>query len=282
MSLAASDCANDYAQRLRSLPPLPDVAQQIIQKMNDEFVDGNTVADIVAQDPAVAARLIGVGNSAYFGLPEPVADMRQIVNQVLGVDTVRSMAIALATQSLVSTEECPAFDSTRFWRRSLSVGISAQRIAYKMGEISATEQSFSYLLGLCHNLGLLVFANLEPERLQNVLLDSDDDEPLDVAIRQEFGTAIGELTLALCRHWRLPETLLAAYESANASVQPADGLPLVLHAAINATRNVTDAANDDNAGGTGSDDGIEAWEVAGALSDRERETVDQAVRALGR
>lgn len=281
MSLAASDCANDYAQRLRSLPPLPDVAQQIIRKMNDEFVDGNTVADIVAKDPAVTARLVGVANSAYFGLPEPVAEMRQIVNQVLGVDTVRSMAIALATQSLVSTEQCTAFNSTRFWGRSLSVGMSAQRVAFQMRELSATEQSFSYLLGLCHNLGLLVLANLEPERLQEVLLSRDEDEPLDAAIRQEFGISIGELTVALSRHWKLPETLLAAYDAANATAQPTEGLPLVLQAAINATRKAGDAANDDDAGDN-PEDALQELQAAGALSDRERETVDQAVRALGR
>jgi len=276
MSLPATNCATDYAQRLRSIPPLPEVAEQIIRKMNDEFVDGNTVADIVAKDPSIAARLIGVANSAYFGLPEPVAEMRQVVNQVLGVDTVRSMAIALATQSLVKTEACSAFDSVRFWRHSLSAGTSAQRISFQMKDLSGTERSFSYLLGLCHNLGLLVLASLEPERLQEVFLAREDDARLDDLVQEEFGVSIADLTLALSRHWKLPETLVDSYAAVAANTGQSEGLPMLLRAAVNAaTRR---AENDDNA------DAVEVCELeaAGVLSDRERSTIDEAVRALGR
>ena len=270
--------ADDITKQLRSLPPLPDVAQEIITKMSDEFVDGNTVADIVARDPAISARLIGVANSSYFGLAEPVADMRQVVNQVLGVDTVRSMAIALSAQSLIRTADCPEFDTTRFWRVSLSVATCAQRIAGQLEELGSTERAFSYLLGLCHNLGLAVLASIEADRLNRVLadVDPDTDAPLDDAILEEFGTSSKKVTVALATHWQLPEPLLDGYHRWAGAETNAIDLAFVLRTAIRASQR--NSANDDDFSEEPGD--VDPLEKSGALTVRERDNIDKSVNAM--
>ncbi|MEO0997574.1 MAG: HDOD domain-containing protein, partial [Pseudomonadota bacterium] len=191
MSQTATESAEHSAAPgldVSSLPPLPDVGMRILRKFGDEFIDGNEVAAVIERDPAICARLIGLANSAYFNLTRPAADMRDIVNRVLGVDTVRSLAFALATQQAFDTSRCPAFDARRYWRSALMTGDSCSRIASVVDDLTEEQRDLAYVFGLCHNLGLLALACVEPERLSGVLARRvDEAEPLNEGIAAEFG-----------------------------------------------------------------------------------------------
>ena len=173
--------ARDCVANVRMLPPLPTVAVDIMSKLGDEFIDGNEVADVVAQDPAICARLISLANSAYFALRTPVCDMREVVNRVLGADTVRSMALALASQRVLDTKDCPAFDIREFWRVALGTAAAAKRIAAVVDEVSPVERDSAYAMGLCHDLGLMALVCLEPVRMQQAL---EGDPSLAIADRR--------------------------------------------------------------------------------------------------
>ena len=279
MTTGSVEAARQFTAGIKALPPLPDVAQQIITRLSDEFVDGNLVADVVARDPAIAARLISVANSAYFGLAEPVADMREVVNRVLGVDTVRSIAIALAAKRLFDTSRCPAFDPPRFWRKSFSVGISCRRVASVVDDIEPPVRAFAYLVGLCHNLGLLTLACLEPARLSAILAGRDEDgETLDALLVDEFGTGSAAITLALAEHWRMPEPVLDAYSSRVSGDSSTPNLGIVLRAAIRAC----DFGAIDIEESVPGDFAVHDWPESMLPSAREQRGIEAAIAAFKR
>ncbi len=224
------------------LPPLPAVAHEIIATLGDEFVDGNNVADTVERDPAICARLLGLANSAYFGLRRPVSNMREVVNRVLGTDTVRSLALALATKQSFDVSRCPKFDAELFWRRALTSASSCKRIAAVVDELQPVEREFAYALGLCHNLGLMALAYLEPDKLNDVLLidRAKSGQSLSELLRASFGQSGEDFTVALATHWSMPEPLLAAYRdrAAASSTVAAAPLTMVLKAGIRAAEYV--------------------------------------------
>ena len=45
--------------------------------------------------------------------------MSEAISRVLGVDTVRSLVLAMAIQQSFNSRKCPAFNSERFWIQSL-------------------------------------------------------------------------------------------------------------------------------------------------------------------
>ena len=106
--------AKKIASLITALPPLPVTAQEILTCFGDEFIDASKVADVVEHDPGICAKLLGVANSAYFGLAEPVNDIREAVSRVLGVETVRSLVLAMALQRSFNSKKCREFDTTRF------------------------------------------------------------------------------------------------------------------------------------------------------------------------
>ncbi len=110
------------ARSIAALPPLPSTAQQILTCFGDEFIDAAKVAAVVDGDPAICAKLLGLANSAYFGLAEPVNTIGEAISRVLGVDTVRSLVLAMAIQCSFNSKGCPAFRTDQFWTQDFVNG----------------------------------------------------------------------------------------------------------------------------------------------------------------
>lgn len=207
--------ADSLASAIRMLPPLPDVAQQILDRFGDEYISASEVAAIVECDPAISARLFGLANSAYFGLSEPVTDMRKVVSRVLGPDTVRSMAFALAADRTFDLTACDHFDARRFWHTALNTAACARRIAKVVESLDANEREFAYLTGLCHNLGLLVVACTHPGDTDTVLAsgDSSPELAIDDLFKEALGYSLEDVTYELARHWDMPDVVINAFEA---------------------------------------------------------------------
>ena len=277
--------ARDCVANVRMLPPLPTVAVDIMSKLGDEFIDGNEVADVVAQDPAICARLISLANSAYFALRTPVCDMREVVNRVLGADTVRSMALALASQRVLDTKDCPAFDIRDFWRVALGTAAAAKRIAAVVDEVSPVERDSAYAMGLCHDLGLMALVCLEPVRMQQAL---EGDPSLAIADRVTdcFGFSSAVVTLALAEHWEMPLMMIETYR-ARVGEKPAEhAMASVLNAAVVAAEYNASAESYDSeeaaellATGSLNVSGADLAEAT-QMSEKQREALDGAVEAM--
>ena len=98
-AMSTNDTTVRIAESVKALPPLPATAHEILTCFGDEFIDARKVASVVEGDPGICAKLLGLANSAYFGLAEPVNDIAEAISRVLGVDTVRSLVLAMAIRS---------------------------------------------------------------------------------------------------------------------------------------------------------------------------------------
>ena len=189
-------------------------AQEILTCFGDEFIDASKVADVVEHDPGICAKLLGVANSAYFGLAEPVNDIREAVSRVLGVETVRSLVLAMALQRSFNSKKCREFDTTRFWAQALLTAEWCKKLVAVDGSASDTARDLAYSAGLCHNLGLMALAHMETDRTHAVLhVNRKNPEPgnLSRLFLDEFEFDHKIMTLELARFWALPEPMVAAY-----------------------------------------------------------------------
>lgn len=212
----------------QTLPPMPQIAMLIMEQFSDCYIDGNRVADLVEQDPAICARLIGLANSAYYGLRNPVADMREVVNRVLGVDNVRNLAFALATQRTFDTSACPSFDNVAFWTESLTIAQRCAGLAALLPAVSEEQRRIAKVFGLCHRLGLLALTCLQSGRVQRVLERVADGGELEEELQTEFGRTSTRMTYIVARQWELPRPILAGYEALAEGNPAADQLAVAL------------------------------------------------------
>lgn len=236
-----SDTAANLAKSIMALPPLPATAQEILTCFGDEFIDAEQVASVVEGDAGICAKLLGLANSAYFGLSEPVSNMEQAISRVLGVDTVRSLVLAMAVQQSFSSKKCPAFDVERFWLASLMTAECCKKIAAADEEFEIAERDLAYSAGLCHNLGLMALTHIEADRSCQVLMHNDEQiesGSLTRWFQEEFKTDHKIMTAELARLWSLPSPMIAAYHSrAFPGTQSEYRLGLVVNAGVTAVQN---------------------------------------------
>lgn len=244
MTVATSitDTSVRIAKSITALPPLPATAQEILTCFGDEFIDAKKVASVVEGDPGICAKLLGLANSAYFGLAEPVNDIAEAISRVLGVDTVRSLVLAMAIQQSFDSRDCAAFDVQRFWMTSLMTAECCKKIASADASADDTERDLAYSAGLCHNLGLMALVHIEPTRSCKVLkahCEQGQPHGLSILFNEEFDTDHKIMTAELGRIWSLPSPMLAAYQyRAFPNTACDERLGLVVAAAVAAVENV--------------------------------------------
>jgi HD-like signal output (HDOD) protein len=234
--------AKKIAEAIAALPPLPATAQQILTCFGDEFIDADKVADVVESDPGICAKLLGLANSAYFGLPEPVNNIREAISRVLGVDTVRSLVLAMAIQQSFNTRTCPAFSARRFWMQSLLTAECCKKIVAADDKASDVDRDLAYTSGLCHNLGMMALAHMEPQKTHSVLNSFHETEEagnLGDMFVNELETNHRIMTAELARCWSLPAPMTAAYQHRAFPDEPYDGrLGLIVVSAATAVGNM--------------------------------------------
>lgn len=210
-----SETASRLAESIGALPPLPATAQEILTCFGDEFIDAEKVTSVVEGDPGICAKLLGLANSAYFGLAEPVNNMSEAISRVLGVDTVRSLVFAMAVQQSLNSKQCPGFDPTRFWTQSLLTAECCKKIALADASAGDDVRDLAYSAGLCHNLGMLALVHMEPGQTNTVFAAHQElaqPDSLAALFSKEFGTDHRAMTAELGRAWSLPAPMVSAYE----------------------------------------------------------------------
>jgi HD-like signal output (HDOD) protein len=229
------------AESIAALPPLPATAQEILTCFGDEFIDAKKVTAVVEGDPGICAKLLGLANSAYFGLAEPVNNIGEAILRVLGVDTVRSLVLAMAIQQSFNSRKCPEFDTGRFWTQSLLTAECCKKIAAVDKQVTDAIRDLAYSAGLCHNLGLLAIAHMEPQTT-NMALQAHSGEQkagdLRNVLHDKLNTDHRIMTAELARIWSLPGPMVAAYQfRAYSDPQSTERLGVILSAAAVAVGN---------------------------------------------
>ena len=79
--------------RIRQLPSTPRLYFQIIEALQSSTASTQTIAEIVARDPALTAKILHLVNSAFFGVARSISDAGEAV-QLLGVSRIRSLALS--------------------------------------------------------------------------------------------------------------------------------------------------------------------------------------------
>jgi putative nucleotidyltransferase with HDIG domain len=189
----------------RALPTLPQVVTHILETLNDDNADADSLVQRLNTDPVIVARLLAAANSSAFGLASQVASTRQAI-LVLGLETVRTITLATALIEQVGNVTS-GFDSRQLWRHSVGVATCARVIAEQIGRNPET----AFSAGLLHDIGQLLMVTVAPDACAEVRIRMrQEDVGITAAEHSVFGYdhAIAGGELARC--WRLPEDIVGA------------------------------------------------------------------------
>jgi HD-like signal output (HDOD) protein len=222
---AIRDLLEDPALRaavhgIGALPSPPAVAQELLALIDADDVSAVGLARIVERDVALAAKVLQLVNSGFFGVPQEITDLRRAI-PLLGIDVLRTLAIRQgALREFRPDPRLSGFSLEALEARSRRVAQLASRLT-RTGETARTAVS----AGLLHDVGALVLASRAPERYSAALaaVAADPALALSEAEVDAVGVShavVGSYLLAL---WGLPESVVEAVRLHHAA--PAATLP---------------------------------------------------------
>lgn len=190
----------EMTARLHKLPAMPVVAAELLSSLASEDTEVDALARRIAQDQAIAARVLRVANSPFYGLQTQVGSIRDAI-VVLGFSTVRSLVLTATVVSGLPAGRCPGFSQELFWRHGLGVAVAARALARKLGR-RADEL---FIAGLLHDIGRLAMVVVAPEDYAEVIATSRAQD----CTRQEaemsvFGYDHAAVGAALAQRWNFP------------------------------------------------------------------------------
>ena len=231
--------------RTAELAPLKTVAAKAIALAEDERTAALDLANVISSDQALTSKLLRLANSAYYGYSRRVSNVREAVI-LLGMRTVRSVAIASAIMEAFRPPPIEGWDPELFWAHSVMVGVVAEHLAR---ESRAARPEDAFTAGVVHDIGKLAMAVVEPDRFRATVRRILDGVPPAEAERESFGVEHWQVGSRLAQRWRFPEPLVAAIrDHARAEPKRLDSLADVVAAANLACNKVGYAAGFDWSG----------------------------------
>lgn len=143
------------------LPPLPRVVADVERELMMPDPSAAAVARSIERDPALAATILRLANSALYLRRSPVSAVGQAVTR-LGLTETRRVVLAAALMGL--WRKVPGVDLERFWSHSIAVAfVSSLLLPHVKQGISNEAAQTVFTAGLLHDIGALILAQRFPE-----------------------------------------------------------------------------------------------------------------------
>lgn len=140
------------------LPTLPEIALRVRQTADDPKVSLAQMAEVIAQDAALSARMMKVANSAFMGRSIKVSTLSQAVTRI-GLSQIKNIATAMALEQLfVSEYKQVQQQLDKLWRDNIQVAAIAVAClkSYQANQPNCKlSPDVMTLCALVHNIGAL-------------------------------------------------------------------------------------------------------------------------------
>jgi len=199
---------NAILTKVDNIKPLPVNVTRAIKLMSDPDVDVRDVAAAIALDQALAARILKLANSAYYGFTHPASTLHEAVVR-LGFRRTKTVLFTV-TYSNTLNRRVSGYNLARgvLWQHSVAVAMVAQRLSQRVAYPAPDE---AYIAGLLHDIGKLMIAQyyqLDWEQLLN--LGESQKLMLFEVERYLYDIDHAQVGGALAHKWNLPAVLQEA------------------------------------------------------------------------
>mgnify|MGYP000128993990 CR=1 FL=1 len=196
-----SDSSSDIRNRLLTtrLPAMPQLLLKLLQLCQDEDAGAAEFAQLIQQDPALAAKLLAISNSSAYARNGQKASLGQAV-QLLGTQLIKTLVISESVFKVFN--QFSHAGSARlggFWQHSLHAAVAAELIARRIHYPRVEE---AYLAGLLHDVGRLALYAVAPADYAPYI-ETVDDLALCASEAEQFQITHTDAGAWLMSRWNL-------------------------------------------------------------------------------
>jgi len=193
------------AKSASQLFTLPEICLKIQDLIYDPSSSAADIAELIAVDPSLSARLLKIANSSFYNFPSQIDSLSRAIN-LIGTEDLYNLSLATSTPDAFSSlDNSEHIDIAAYWRHSVMTGLIGRSLGQQCG-VRHTESLF--LAGLFHNLGQLVVLEQLPELFIKVEeLKNGITPPWEIE-KNVIGYTYADVGAELLRCWKMPDNIL--------------------------------------------------------------------------
>ena len=185
------------------LPSPPAVAVRILDAVQNKESALKDIADIIASDPALSAKMLRVANSGYYSRGGPISNIQRAMT-ILGTNVIKNIALSFVIAESFSDQEQAGFDFELFWKRCVIGAVASDLLAAKIGQ----KNDDLFITALLQDIGSLIIALSKTDEYCRVFNDCEIfDLELEDIERKTFGFDHSQVSYALLQNWQLPDEI---------------------------------------------------------------------------
>jgi HD-like signal output (HDOD) protein len=188
------------------LPPLPALVDRLLSTVRSPDATATDVASLLASDPGLVAEILKLVNSAYYGLPRKITEVRHAV-AYLGLAEIERIALTATVLKFGAPAADEAF--ARFWFHSFYSALISKRISRKYAKALDAEELHTAVL--LHDVGKLVYLRFFPDHYRTLAAFCHEHgvtfPEAEAAYAVPSHHALGAM---LCERWTLPDLVKRA------------------------------------------------------------------------
>jgi HD-like signal output (HDOD) protein len=185
------------------IPPRPAILDHIDRETAKDDPDFNRLGSLIGSDVALAASLIKVANSPYYGFSKRVRSVQEAL-LILGLKVAAQTIAGLALQTMF--KRIPSLE--RFWDASACTARVSGWIAQQLPMRHGIRAEDAYTYGLFRDCGIPVLMMPFPE-YRSILQQANDEASLPFTDVEDAALSINHAIVGadLAKNWLLPEEI---------------------------------------------------------------------------
>ena len=241
--------AQALVDNVLQLISLPEIYLRLQQVIDDPMHTREQVAEIVAYDPSLSARVLRIANSSYYSFPREIETVASAVG-IIGELDLRNLVLATSVVGSMNALNYQGVDIDEFWLHSIRCGIHARLLARHVGGYNP---EILFLAGILHDLGILVIYQQDSALAGAIARQVEEQHQLrDQAEREVMGFDHAEVGALLIEAWglapELAEFVRCHHQYQLARQQPEATRMLALANLIADVDDVSDTVSDPRSG----------------------------------
>lgn len=142
-----------------SLAAMPSILGELVDVINNPRSSALEIARVVEKDTSLAAKLLRIVNSPFYGFPARIDTISRAVT-IIGSRQLTTLAVGVVAISHFKGIPSDLIDMRAFWIHSLMAGYAARLLA---STTNTPNSERFFVAGLLHDIGRLIFYKLRPE-----------------------------------------------------------------------------------------------------------------------
>jgi HD-like signal output (HDOD) protein len=199
----------ERVKRCKSLPILSPLASRILKMCQNEKTHTSELATLISQDPGMAAQILFMANSGYYGgSRHKVTSMIQAVT-LLGFSTIANLALSFCFYRLIKDMKktsASGMDHVQFWRRSILASVAGRAIGK---HLAYPDAELMFLGALLQDIGILALNEVASNEL-TLFSHQGTHASLQQFELEHLGVDHQQVGAWLAQHWQLPEEFQVA------------------------------------------------------------------------